>query len=897
MAETWGCVTSFSIPPISLRCSFIIFLGVWSTASEAAIPCPEGCVCQQDTIDCSHAQKLEITSSSDIQYSHLHIRNNPNFQISSGKRTQEFLRSLEQLVISRSSRKSVLSLLSFSSSGSLRSLDITENAITSSDLENLNFQEAFRSLEDLNLSRNAIRALDFTYLPSSLKLLDASQNQIRSISVPTEHSTQQLQKNLKYLNLAHNQELSDFQLVSKFENLQHLNISGTALFELPNLHLPELHSLDLSNTPKLQILTEGDLDFLPKIEELVISNTGLQKIGPWTFSKLTSLKSLTISHNQRLSSFNDTAFSHGINLELLDLSFNNLNEVPYGISRIRVKYLSLRGNPLLCDCHSLWLKQWMIQDEQKRDLVFLYSRETICANIPPSVEGPITLFEGLRRTLCQKVTIYNVTVDKNPVKLGTSARLSCNITGFPIPTITWVTPRNLVFHWHPRDIPRLHLPYPSHPIAHDRFGDRLLLKSDSDHSRHEILSNGDLRIGPVTKDDTGFYRCFVSNSVSQNVSTAELLLDASKIRVLWWESFVFGWGVAAICLIVTLLVEGIQVIIYRYGCCCPAVPPRVKRVRQALFNIEQYRAQQMEWIREGYNWQVQRVKDNCVAQLEKIRDSYTNQMKNVKALKTYGTSHLVQMRDSYYDQCKRVREYSSLQLSKARDNYVGRRKRVRKYTAAQLERLRETYKLHHKTLNKIMENIPSMDYLEGCRKGDEALEVIRLKNFCLDVENGGVKLEEDDEEDIPPIEDPLWEMYLSQIPKQIFRLDEIEEESELQQKGHVSEGDDAEEDSSSEYFTPENSPEKKKRKTDTEKSRKKEHQRRGTLGSIRSFWSTNSSSNDSLQQVEEEPRGAFGKWYRRRSMRNKGTQVQVNADVSSPSFGKNIDNEKKIRMQ
>lgn len=69
-----------------------------------------------------------------------------------------------------------------------------------------------------------------------------------------------------------------------------------------------------------------------------------------------------------------------------------------------------------------------------------------------------------------------------------------------------------------------------------------------------------------------------------------------------------------------------------------------------LDNIEQYKSQQLERLRENYTQQVHRIKDNCAQQVEWIRDSYEGQMQHIRDIRDYGTSHLTALRDQYYDQ-------------------------------------------------------------------------------------------------------------------------------------------------------------------------------------------------------------------------------------------------------
>lgn len=73
-------------------------------------------------------------------------------------------------------------------------------------------------------------------------------------------------------------------------------------------------------------------------------------------------------------------------------------------------------------------------------------------------------------------------------------------------------------------------------------------------------------------------------------------------------------------------------------------------------------------------------------------------------------------RDVYIAQVKRVRDYSSSQLNWVRENYVFQRNKIRKFSAHQVLRLRESCKYQQQTLNKVLENLPSL-YLDNCRSG------------------------------------------------------------------------------------------------------------------------------------------------------------------------------------
>lgn len=63
-----------------------------------------------------------------------------------------------------------------------------------------------------------------------------------------------------------------------------------------------------------------------------------------------------------------------------------------------------------------------------------------------------------------------------------------------------------------------------------------------------------------------------------------------------------------------------------------------------------------------------------------------------------------------------MRDYSTSQLNWVRENYVFQRNKIRKFSAHQVLRLRESCKYQQQTLNKVLENLPSL-YLDNCRSG------------------------------------------------------------------------------------------------------------------------------------------------------------------------------------
>ena len=158
----------------------------------------------------------------------------------------------------------------------------------------------------------------------------------------------------------------------------------------------------------------------------------------------------------------------------------------------------------------------------------------------------------------------------------------------------------------------------------------------------------------------------------------------------------------------TLLGKLIHHLAWNYGCCyCRTCchsdpPPKIKRLTAVVDSIEQYRIVQLEKLRENYALQSQRIRDNYSLQLEKLRENYN-----------HGN------RAENWDNVNRVREYSNMQLTKLHENYIFQRQRLRKFSAQNYLKIRETGKYTQKTLNRVIENMPTLTEITNCRGGPD----------------------------------------------------------------------------------------------------------------------------------------------------------------------------------
>ncbi|GFS65528.1 leucine-rich repeat and immunoglobulin-like domain-containing nogo receptor-interacting protein 1 [Trichonephila inaurata madagascariensis] len=154
--------------------------------------------------------------------------------------------------------------------------------------------------------------------------------------------------------------------------------------------------------------------------------------------------------------------------------------------------------------------------------------------------------------------------------------------------------------------------------------------------------------------------------------------------------------------------------------------------------MEHYKKQQLDRLRDNYNGQVQKIKDNCMLQMERLRESYSSQAERLRDIKEYGTLQIDRIRENYYFQVQRVRDYSASQIVRLRENYLFQRNRIRKFSAHHLYKLRENYKVQQQHLNKILENLNIESCRNVCHRTDSIvfepdlnLENVLVPKICL----------------------------------------------------------------------------------------------------------------------------------------------------------------------
>jgi Leucine-rich repeat (LRR) protein len=180
---------------------------------------------------------------------------------------------------------------------------------------------------EFDFTNNSLSSIDFKQFPlATIKRLELDNNKIRSIVPPTKKQN----------------ELS---------KLRSLSLSKNKLDSLDNFGLwkmPVLNYLDLSNNP-LERINASDFANKPLIVHLHLNeSTKLKSLDELAFYQLKNLETLNLSQSVRTDlHLPDQLFAKNQALQLLDLSYNKLIEVPVAIrSTNSIKTLILDGNSM-----------------------------------------------------------------------------------------------------------------------------------------------------------------------------------------------------------------------------------------------------------------------------------------------------------------------------------------------------------------------------------------------------------------------------------------------------------------------------------------------------------------------------------------------------------------------
>uniref|UniRef100_A0A087YS77 Vasorin a n=1 Tax=Poecilia formosa TaxID=48698 RepID=A0A087YS77_POEFO len=260
--------------------------------------------------------------------------------------------------------------------------------IFQNDIETLT-QDDFKDIVELvslDLSQNKLAEIPemaFKSL-SKLKNLDLSANHITHISKDSFSGLVQLERLYLHGNLIQSIHWEAFE---GLEMLLELKLQGNKLTSLPFLNFPRLLLLDLSHN-KLPPLEHSHLH-TPHLEALKLSSLGLPSLDENLVASLRNLHELDLSMNQLkevpqalkqeslkgltklslaanpLFELRVSDFHQLVALQELDLSGVNLQGFPEGFfeSFSKLTQLTVAENPFNCLCPLAWFPVWLKEKE------------------------------------------------------------------------------------------------------------------------------------------------------------------------------------------------------------------------------------------------------------------------------------------------------------------------------------------------------------------------------------------------------------------------------------------------------------------------------------------------------------------------------------------------------
>jgi Leucine-rich repeat (LRR) protein len=489
-----------------------------------------------------------------------------------GYGTFQSLKGLEMLDLSENKLNTVATKI-FHPLSELKLLNLTRNMLH--DLPE-NVFEGLGKLEELSLSHNQFHVIPFqVFAPLKLlRLIDLSYNTIALIPddffLPNTNLMSLLIQgnNLAYLssksfaglgnlrtldlsnNTLHNLPRN---LLGGLKNLQYLNLGKNLMNELSSnsfYGLNNLAWLNLSDNP-LHCLPTKLFSPCSKLDTLIIANTRLKELLDTDLQGLANLKTLIVHNNVYLREINDYTLVHSPNLKHIDFSGNNLTTLPQSLSTLtNVRELNLGSNPWTCDCRMLWFLRW------SKNLTFLQD-EPLCAS-PSYIDAKRSnMLHTLRGLYCKATRL----VSSSPpllYRLGSDALLECSFDGSPSPSVTWVTPTNLILHWNPN--PSMPDDFSKHPYAH--YENETVISAE-DNARVQVLDNGTLYIRNILRSDCGSYICFATNPAANVTAYVTLSVDPITIYRIKIISILVGAASALAFLFATLLVQLLRYVYHR----------------------------------------------------------------------------------------------------------------------------------------------------------------------------------------------------------------------------------------------------------------------------------------------------------------------------------------------
>lgn len=439
------------------------------------------------------------------------------------------------------------------------------------------------SLQEIRLAANQLAVLPYQVFAPARELawLDLSGN--RLVSLP-DHSFRP-NGHLRELRLAGNRLTKlPSRLFSGLSHLRVLDLAGNEIHALPRglfVDLVILEHLDLTDNPIARLADTAfqglvglrwlSLSRLPivslpvnvwrpvgRLRTLLLSGTKLENLRNGNLAGLAELETLEVT-NSPLREIGHLALDETPSLRKLDLRHNDLTFLPANVARLSsLNELWLQGNPWACDCRMFWFVKWA---ESRAHLRAAFHSELKCSHDDEVDENGddanANTLQTLRYLKCSQPVLVRATETQRYL-LQKPVLLECEFNGNPAPSLTWVTPNGLVFHWMPD--PGFPDAFVEHPHVHGWLDTRQPIVDDVGM---RVLDNGSLYIPTLLREHVGKYKCTAVNPIANDTVYVTLHLDPITLHNIKLLSILVGASSAVAFLLLTLLLQLLRYLVMR----------------------------------------------------------------------------------------------------------------------------------------------------------------------------------------------------------------------------------------------------------------------------------------------------------------------------------------------
>ncbi|KAK9394247.1 leucine-rich repeat and fibronectin type III domain-containing protein 1 [Crotalus adamanteus] len=276
--------------------------------------------------------------------------------------------------------------------------------------------------------------------------------------------------------------------------LRALHMNSNRLAILKNEHfrgLTNLRHLILGNNQISLIEASCFDEFLSTVEDLDLSYNNLEAL-PWeAIGQMVSLNTLTLDHNL-IDHIAEGTFSQLQKLVRLDMTSNRLQKLPPDNLFLRAQVLanvrgthpstltiSFGGNPLHCNCELLWLRRLTREDDLETCASPEHLMDKYFWSIPEE------------EFICEPPLITRQYSSKAFIVEGQGVSLKCKAVGDPEPSIHWIAPDGKLIH---------------------------------NTTRATVYDNGTLDILITTLKDNGLFTCIASNAAGETTAPVEVCI-------------------------------------------------------------------------------------------------------------------------------------------------------------------------------------------------------------------------------------------------------------------------------------------------------------------------------------------------------------------------------------